>query len=471
MRQRRSVCTCLSGTASGASLTAARQQRSQGMTSALHAMATRKATVRLVPLLFIAYFFSYLDRTNVGLAKSALEADLGISAAAYGFGAGIFFISYAVFEIPSNLILHRVGPRRWIARIAISWGLISAAMMFIQDPVSFYVLRFLLGAAEAGLYPGLMYVVTVWFAQKDRARIVGYLLLATSAAHILGSPLGGVLLSFDGSLGLHGWQWMFVIEGLPAAAIGIAIWFVLPDRPRDARWLTATEANALTDAADPAPGQRGEAGLLSRFLSPIIVTVAAIYLLNQVAGSGLVFFGPAVIQSLGVSGSFTIGALTGLAGVGTIAGLLVAPQLLRRFGNEVRLMASSLAGTIASTVSFFLASSGVMKFAMIVCIGFFLSGVLPLFWSVTMAQISGRTAAAALAFVNTVGVSGGFFGPYLFGIAEETTGNSASGLWILVGSAVISLALLPILANALRRRTPPSSESAPSPQPSDVTPA
>ena len=184
--------------------------------------------LRLLPVMFGVYFMSYIDRTNVALAKTALAADVGISAAAFGFGAGIFFISYAFLEIPSNLLMYRVAPRRWIARIAVTWGALSAVMMFVQGDLSFYVLRFLLGAAEAGLYPALMYMVTLWFAQRHRATAVGLIYLAPTIALIVGSPLGGGLMELDGLLGLHGWQWMFLIEGLVTVLVGVLVWFKLP---------------------------------------------------------------------------------------------------------------------------------------------------------------------------------------------------------------------------------------------------
>lgn len=193
---------------------------------ALHSSATRKAFVRLVPLLMAAYFMAFVDRTNVGLAKSALEVDAGIDAAAYGLGAGLFFITYAVLEVPSNLILHRIGAKVWISRIAVTWGLITMAMMFISSPTIFYVLRLLLGAAEAGLYPGIMYLITTWFAQKDRATAVGLILTASSVAFIVANPIGGVLMKMDGVGGLHGWQWLFVLEGIPTVLLGVIIFFV-----------------------------------------------------------------------------------------------------------------------------------------------------------------------------------------------------------------------------------------------------
>ena len=215
----------------------------------LLARATKKVMARLIPVMCLMYFMSYIDRTNAALAKTHLDADLGISAAAFGLGAGLFFLSYAFMEIPSNLVMFKVGPRLWIVRIAVTWGVLSGLMMFVQGERSFYILRFLLGAAEAGLFPSLMYMVTIWFAQKYRATAIGFLYLAVTIALTVGGPFGGALMELDGLGGLHGWQWMFMLEGLLTVLIGVFTWFKLPETPKDARWLTDAEAEILTEHA------------------------------------------------------------------------------------------------------------------------------------------------------------------------------------------------------------------------------
>ncbi|MCC9185930.1 MFS transporter [Mycolicibacterium mageritense] len=202
---------------------------------------------KLMPLLIAAYIIAFIDRTNIGLAKTHLEADLGLSAAAYGLGAGLFFLAYSLCEVPSNLIMHRVGARLWITRIMVTWGLLSAAMAFVQGPVSFYVLRVLLGMAEAGLFPGVMLYLTYWFGRRERARANGAFLVAVCLANIMGAPIGGALLGMDGALGWHGWQWMFVIEGLPAVALAFVVYKFLPNGPHDAKWLDPHQARALTE--------------------------------------------------------------------------------------------------------------------------------------------------------------------------------------------------------------------------------
>lgn len=431
------------------------------MTESVHALATRKAMTRLVPLLFIAYFMAFVDRSNVGLAKTQLEADVGISAAAYGFGAGIFFLSYALLEVPSNLVLHKVGARWWIARIAVTWGLISSAMMFTNSATTFYILRFLLGAAEAGLYPGLLYVVTVWFAQRDRARVVGYLLIASSAAYAVGNPIGGLLMTLDGNLGLHGWQWMFLLEGIPAVIIGIVIWFKLPDAPHDAAWLTRDEADALVAEAEKPTAHSIGGKIWEGFKNPVVLTVAAIYFLNQMITYGIVFFAPAVIEGLGVTGSVTIGLLAGAVGLGSIAGVLVFPKLLARMGDEVPLILAACVGLILTSGLFLAVDVAPVRYLMLVCSSFLFTGVLPMFWSIAMARVSGRMAAAVLAFINTIGLTGGFFGPYAFGIAESALGDAFAGLWVVLGAATLSVLLVPVLMRVLRRSSAQGAETQP----------
>lgn len=423
------------------------------MTNTLHAVASKKAMTRLLPLLMAAYFMSFVDRTNIGLAKTALEADIGISAAAYGLGAGVFFISYALLEVPSNLILHKIGARRWIARIAVTWGLLSAGMMFTNSETTFYVLRFLLGAAEAGLFPGLMYLITLWFAQQQRATIVGLMLIASSTAYIVGNPVGGALMRLDGNLGLHGWQWLFLLEGIPTVILGIVIWFKLPDSPQDATWLTREEADEMTARAvgDPADAASSHISLGAGFRNPLILAVAAVWFLNQIATYGVVFFTPAVVEGLGVEGSFTIGIVAGLVGVGAVAGVIVFPRLARRLEREIPLIGVAIVGTIICAGGYLVLGDPAVKLVVLGTMMFFVVGMQPLLWSVVMARVNGRAAAGLLAYVNMIGLLGAFVGPYAFGIAESITGVASSGIIVLIGTAGVSLAIMPLLSRLVSR--------------------
>lgn len=416
-----------------------------------HRSATRKAMLRLIPLMGMIYFMSYLDRTNVSLAKARLAADLGISAAAYGLGAGIFFLGYALLEVPSNLAAHRFGPRRWIARIAVTWGALSAAMMFVQGEWSFYTIRVLLGIAESGLFPALMYMVTLWFAPKDRSVAIGWIYTAPALALVIGNPLGAAFMQMDGFAGLHGWQWLFLLEGLPTVVVGIVLWFKLPERPSDARWLSNDEARALEARAvpDAAHARIPSKDWIAALKSPANVLIGLIYFLNQVAFVGLVFFTPAMIQQMHVKSALMVGVLSSSVGIGFLLGVLVLPRVHRRVTNDCVYLGVLTAGAIVCGVAFMSSNHLVAQLALFIAISFFAGGVLPLYWAIAMKRLHGIQAAAGLAFINTIGLIGGFVGPYLFGLAESASGKSASGFLVIVGASILGLILVPLLARAL----------------------
>jgi MFS family permease len=424
----------------------------------VHELATRKAMVRLLPVLGIAYFMSYVDRTNVALAKTALEADIGLSAAAYGLGAGLFFLSYAMLEVPSNLILYRVGARLWITRIAVTWGAISACMMFVQNEVWFYVLRILLGAAEAGLFPAMMYMVTLWFSQKHRVTIVGLIYVAPTTAVIIGSPIGGALMELDGLGGLRGWQWMFLVEGLVTVLVGVLVWFFLPGRPSDAKWLTPEQAELLSEravAGDAPSPERVRGNFHLAFGKPTVLVLAAIYFINQTIGGGIGFNFPAFIQSLGLSSPFLIGLVAGSGGISALAGVLFFPWLKRRTGREVPLIGLCTVAGLCILIGFILSRSPVLSIALIFVGNFFQFGTLPLFWSVAMSRLSGLMAAAGLAFINMVGITGGFVGPYVYGLVEGSTGSLLAPYYVLAAASCVAVALVFLLARCIRREARP----------------
>ncbi|RQN39522.1 MFS transporter [Paraburkholderia tropica] len=423
---------------------------------ALHRQATRKAMARLIPLMCAIYFMSFLDRTNVALAKTQLAIDVGIHAAAYGLGAGIFFIGYALLEVPSNLAAHRFGPRRWIARIAVSWGVLSTLMMFVQGPWSFYGLRVLLGIAEAGLFPALMYMVTLWFATQDRPVAVGWIYTAPALALVIGSPLGGALIQLSGLGGLRGWQWMFMIEGLPSILVGVLLYFKLPDRPRDARWLTPDEAGVLETRA--VIDTHGHADLTSAdwvaaLKRPSTVLIGLIYFLNQVAFVGLYFFAPAMIHQMNVTSPFMVGVLSASVGVGFLLGVLVLPRIHRRVSSDCGFLAWLTGGAVVGAAAYMSAHDPAARIACLVVTAFFGGGVLPSYWSIAMKRVQGIQAAAALAFINTLGLLGGFAGPYLFGLAEAVSGRSDAGFTVILVASIGGLALVPLLARVIRQES------------------
>ena len=431
----------------------------------LHRIATRKAMLRLIPLMCAIYFMSFLDRTNVALAKVQLAADVGISAAAYGFGSGIFFLGYALLEVPSNLAAHRIGPRRWIARIAVTWGILSTAMMFVQGTSSFYVLRVLLGIAEAGLFPALMYMVTLWFAPHDRPVAVGWIYIAPALALMLGNPLGGALMQLNGFGGLHGWQWMFMLEGIPSVIVGVILFFAMPERPSEARWLSAAERDALEAHAviDVHGGaEYSSANWVAALKRPTTVLIGLIYFLNQVAFVGLYFFTPSIIHQMHIDSPLLVGFHAASVGLGFLLGVLVLPHLHRRTNNDCVFLGILTAGLVVGACAYLAVTNPAARIGLLTVTAFFAGGVLPSYWAIAMKRLQGIQAAAGLAFINTIGLLGGFVGPYLFGMAETASGRSDAGFTVILVAAVLGLALIPLLAKAIRgeTRVQPSCEPA-----------
>ncbi len=407
--------------------------------------ASRKAIRVLLPMMIVIYLFSYLDRTNVALAKPAFQHDLGIGPAAYGLGSGLFFLAYAFLEVPSNLVAYRVGPRRWIARIAVTWGAISAAMLFVRGDWSFYALRLLLGAAEAGLFPALLYMITCWFSHRERSIVVGWLYLGPPLAIIFGNPIGGLLMELEGTAGLHGWQWMFLIEGLPTIIMGIFLWFRLPERPRAAPWLTAEEADVLERHAIASTEQRRAieaAGWARSLTSPTTLLIGMIYFLNQVGFLGLVFFTPSAIHQMNVKSPALVGLLSSSIGIGALLGVLIVPRLHRRTKSDSRFLAVVTIGFLLCGLGFSSIGNHPVQILLIICAAAFGVGVLPVYWAIAMRTLNGVQAAAGLAAINTMGLTGGFVGPYLFGLVESWSGHSSAGFYVIAVAS--ALALVPI---------------------------
>ncbi|MGW6174145.1 MFS transporter [Arthrobacter sp. NPDC055138] len=403
---------------------------------------------RIMPLLIAAYVMAFLDRTNIGMAKDRLEIDLGISATAYGIGAGLFFLTYALSEIPSNLIMHKVGARFWIMRIMITWGLISAAMAFVQGEWSFYILRMLLGVAEAGLFPGVIYFLTQWFVANDRAKANGMFLLGVAIANIVGAPLGGLLLTMDGVGGLHGWQWMFIIEGLPACALAFVVWKFLPNKPTEAKFLSRAEAEDLEAriAAEEEAGAHaaGNSKLRHVLKDKQILLVVAIYFTHQIAVYALSFFLPSIIGTYGELNPIQIGLLTSIPWIFSAAGALLLPRLATNATRSRLIATCTMVGIVAGF------TLGAVGGPVLGLIGFCLAAfnffaLQPILFTYPATRLSGAALAGGIAFVNTVGLFGGFLGPYVMGFMEEATGNKLSGLWFIVGMCLIGALLTRLL--------------------------
>jgi predicted MFS family arabinose efflux permease len=418
----------------------------------LEERAFRKATRRLIPFLFLIYVVAYLDRVNVSFAQLQLEDDLGFSDSIFGIGAGIFSLGYVIFGVPSNLALERFGARRWLAAIMVVWGVISASMMFIESKESFYVLRFLLGAAEAGFFPGIILFLTWWFPERQRTSAIALFLTAVSAAYVAGGPLSGGLLELDGFLGLDGWQWLFLVEGIPAVALGFVTLRFLDERPHDADWLEPEERDFL--AGEVAREQPAEPGRVRDALTSARVWVLGlVYFVLLAAGFGLTFFVPDLVQDRTGFSDFEVGLLSAIPyGFATAAMLwaarrgtgLTVPVLVGAAGTLLTAYAES---PLLLVVSITLAAVGILS-------------ALPRFWAFPTAFLGGSAAAAGIALVAAVGNLGGFAGPAFTGIAEDSTGGFEMPLTVLAAVLVASLVLVPVARGA----RPGSTGRAPAPR-------
>lgn len=422
----------------------------------LLAGAVRKAARRLLPFLLLLYILAFLDRVNIGFAKQALLRDTGLGAAAYSFGAGIFFIGYALFEVPSNLIMHRVGARVWMCRIMVSWGLISAAMMFVTSAPVFYVLRFFLGVAEAGFFPGVILYLTYWFPAKNRGAMMGWFYFGPPLAQILGGPLSGLLLEMNGRGGLHGWQWMFLVEGLLATAVGLWTYSFLTNRPAEARWLSAAERTSLQarlDAEDRAKHDLDKSTAARPLRRSRILYFGFIYCLIQMSVYGVIFYLPAqVAQLLGREVGFAVGLVSAIPWVCAFIAAYLLPRLASRCGFANRVAAGAL---FVAGIGIAASTSGVPLYALIaLCLataGFI--GAQPVFWTFPTNELTGAGAAGGIALINSLGAVGGFLAPNLRTFAETATASSSAGQYVLAAITVIASALM--LSLRERRPSPP----------------
>jgi MFS transporter, ACS family, tartrate transporter len=415
----------------------------------------RKVGWRLLPLLFLLYITSFLDRTNLGLASLQMNHDLALSATAYALGAGVFFFGYGLFEVPSNLILARVGARVWIARIAITWGLAASAMMFVRGTSSFYALRFLLGLAEAGFFPGIIWYLGRWFPERERARAISWFMIGIPLSGVIGGPAGGALLSLNGRLGLPGWQWLFLMEGVPAIMLGLTAFFFLTDTPEDARWLTDAEREWLTSELNrerAAGASADRADVKRALLGGITWWLALLYLFALSAELGPIFFGPILVRdALGLGDSGT-GLVMGAIGIAGVAGMLANSAHSDRTGERI---AHSAVPLVAVAAGFTLIAIGggtaSLTIAGLVTVSIAINAFLPAFWCVPSAMFTGRAAAAAIALINSIGNLGGYLGPTLLGKAKDASGSYSAGLLSLGALALAAAAMLVLARSAAAR--------------------
>lgn len=413
------------------------------MTRTIEQQTIRKISWRLLPLIIAIYFIAYIDRTNVAFAATAMNRDLGFTAYIYGWGAGMFFIGYFFFEVPSNVILHRVGARVWIARIMATWGIISGLMVFVTGPVSFFVIRFLLGVAEAGFFPGVLLYFTYWFPPKYRARVVSALFLAVPGSNAVAAALSGALLQLDGLWGLPGWKWMFLIESLPAVLLAPVVLAVLTDRPSVATWLAPEERQWLEHELQTERRNVEAHGALSLFQALTdrrVIGLSLIYLTSVTASYGIVFFLPLIVKTHGLSNVAT-GLVTAVPyTIGALGMLLWAYSSDRRHERRWHYIIASL---LAAT-GLFLAGSVASPYLALAAMSMATIGIYgsrPAFWPLPSTFLSGTAAAGGIALVNSIGNLGGFVGPYIVGWIRDSTQSYVAGLYFLAGSVLTSAVL------------------------------
>ena len=435
-------------TMTGNGIPASSDLRSDRDDAELARTSMQRVSRRLLPFLFLLYICNFLDRTNVAIAALQMNRDLHFSATAYGFGAGIFSLGYALFEVPSNLVLARVGARYWIARIMITWGLVATAMMFVRTPIQFYALRFLLGVAEAGFVPGILYYLSGWFPAAQRGRALSRFLIAVPISAAIGNPLGAWLLELDGIWGLVGWQWLFLLEGIPAVLLGFIVLAFLPDHPAGARWLSVEQRDWLTARLqrddDESPAPMGVSPLRALVL-PAVWLVSLPYFLAITTQYGYIFWAPTMIRDALHVSDTTTGLITGGIACVAAAVMLAVGASSDRTGE--RFFHASACAVLAALgcVSAALLPHPLARVAGLALVPIGVYGFYAPFWCVPTALLRGTAAAAGIALVGSLGHVGGFVGPYLVGLLTDTTGSTTGALLGLASLALVAAALCLVL--------------------------
>lgn len=416
----------------------------EGAVSDLETSTIGAISRRLIPFLMVAYFFSYLDRVNLGFAALTMNAELKFSPTIFAWGAGIFFLGYFIFEVPSNLALEKFGASRWIARIMVTWGIISMLMSLVGGEWSFYTLRFLLGVAEAGFFPGIILYLTYWYPAEYRARVIAAFGIAVPVSTVIGAPVSGLLLGLDSMMGLRGWQWLFIVEGLPSVLLGLVTWFYLTDKPEHANWLTAEQKSWLAaklNAEIAAKRAARDLTLVEALSSPKVIALSLIYFGFVASLYGMQFWLPQIVKAFGLTNAQT-GFVTAIPYLfGTAAMVLWARHSDAARERVIHVGAPLLLTAIALAVSSSISDPTMTMVTLTVAaVGVFCTfGV---FWTLPTAWLSGTAAAGAIALINSIGNLAGFGGPYLVGWAKETTGSTSTGLLLLAVMPLIGAALV-----------------------------
>ena len=418
---------------------------------------------RLLPLLILCYFVAYLDRVNVGFASLTMNHALGFTSAVYGFGGGIFFIGYFIFEVPSNILLSKVGARIWIARILITWGIISACTAFIVGPISFYSVRFLLGLAEAGFFPGIILYLTWWFPSYYRSRIVGVFMAAIPLSNILGSLVSGFLLDLDGWLGIAGWQWLFIMEAAPAVILGVAFWVFMTDWPAEAHWLAPAQREWLIARLDSEKTQRETIrtySLKEALLDKRVLLLSLVYFGGTFSGYGIVLFQPQIVHRLSAGYGMT-GVINAIPYVFAACAMVLWGRHSDHTGERPRHVAIAYSVGAAGLIATSLMTDPVLTMTMLVVAAMGQSSTGPTFWTLPTAMLSGTAAAGGIALINALGNLGGFFGPYLFGLIKDATGGSFTfALMVIALGPIMSATIVLMLGHDRRLEHIPERQAA-----------
>ena len=421
----------------------------------------RKIAWRLMPLIIICYFFAFFDRVNISFAKAALQADLGLSNTAYGFGASLFVVGYVLLEVPSNMLLYRFGARRWIARIMISWGLATAAMIFVKSEWQFYALRFVIGAMEAGFAPGILYYLTLWFPKSHRGRMTSVFFLATAFSGIIGAPIAGLILNYlNGLHGLAGWQWLFLAGGLPCVALGLVVLLRFDDNIEQAKWLSRDERNLISVQLDRQRNEIGERSFGQSLLMPGVLLLGFIYFLIQIASYGLNFWAPDLIKAAGGGSPAAVGFLTAVPYICGAISMLVVGRFSDASGERPKFVAGLI---LAAALGFF--ATGLFDKNIVLLVGALAvlgSGVvaaIPTFWTLPPKILAGAGAASGIALINTLGQVGGIISPVMVASVKDLTGSTTPALYVIGGLCVFcAILLLTALPHGLRAKDLPQAE-------------
>jgi len=424
--------------------------------SLLEERAIRKITWRLIPFLMLLYLVAFLDRINVGFAALTMNRDIGLTSQMFGLGSGIFFIGYFLFEVPSTVILHKVGARFWIGRVMITWGIVSVAMAFTRGPMSFYVLRFLLGLAEAGFFPGIILYLSYWFPSNHRSWVTALFMAAAPAAGFIGSPISGALMQLNGLLGLHGWQWLFLVEGFPALVLGVITFRFLTDRPAVATWLTEDERDWLSSTIkrEESVIQHPHGHSAWRALADWKVLALSLAYFGTSAGLYTIgFWAPLIVKGLGFS-VFRVGLLVAIPNLIAVVGMVLWSRNSDRTRERYWHAAiACLIGAIGMAVAALAGSSAVLAIAGLSLTAFGVSAAKPPLWCLPTTFFAGTAAAASIGLINSLGTLGGFVGPYMIGSTNGTSGDFTRGLYLVGGTLIVSAVTIVIMRLAVHGQT------------------